>query len=116
MAGVRCACRAPSTRRRHNPGMWKRMKVAVIGGAGKIGQQLVRELLGPPDGPPAHEVTVFDRVAGPPPPGVRYLIGDHGDLGQVIAAVAGADVLVHLAALVRGYPDPAIFHNNVTGT
>ena len=47
---------------------------------------------------------------------MRYLIGDHGDLGQVIAAVAGADVLVHLAALVRGYPDPAIFHNNVTGT
>jgi UDP-glucose 4-epimerase len=92
------------------------MKIAVIGGAGKIGEQLVRELLGTSDIRAAHDVTVFDRMAGPALPGVRYLIGDHGDLGQVVAAVAGAEVIVHLAALVRGYPDPVIFHSNVTGT
>jgi UDP-glucose 4-epimerase len=92
------------------------MKVVVIGGAGKIGQHLVRELRDGAGGREVHEVTVFDRVRGPELPGVRSLVGDHTDLGQVVAAVAGADVLVHLAALVRGYPDPVIFQNNVAGT
>jgi nucleoside-diphosphate-sugar epimerase len=92
------------------------MRVVVIGGAGKIGLWVVRELLDASAGRAAHEVTVFDRVAGPATSGVRYLTGDHRDLGQVLGAVAGADVVVHLAAVFRQATPDTIFHNNVLGT
>jgi nucleoside-diphosphate-sugar epimerase len=92
------------------------MRVTVIGGAGKIGQWLVRALRDEAGGRTAHEVTVFDRVAGPSMPGVRYVAGDHCDLGQVSEAVAGAECVVHLAALVRGHPDHVTYQNNVVGT
>ena len=62
------------------------MKILVTGGVGKVGQWVVRKLL---DGP-AHEVTVFDRVAGPERGVVKYLVGDVQDLGQVMEAMDGS--------------------------
>lgn len=71
------------------------MKILVTGGVGKVGQWVVRELL---DGP-AHEVTVLDRAPGPERGAVKYLAGDVQDLGQVMEAMYGADVVIHLAAI-----------------
>ena len=86
------------------------MKVTVTGGTGKLGQWLVRELLAPDDRGTAHEVTVLDRVSGPEQPGVRYLVGDVEDLGQVYGAIAGSDAVIHLAAV----PRPGMVTENVT--
>jgi nucleoside-diphosphate-sugar epimerase len=95
------------------------MKVVVIGGSGKIGQWIVRELLDDAEGRQAHEVTVFDRVAGPDAGRVRYLTGDHRDLGQVVGAVAGAEAIIHLAATILPpfgtATNDVLFENNVLG-
>ena len=90
------------------------MKILVTGGIGKVGQWVVRELLNNP----AHEVTVFDRVSGPERAAVRYLAGDVQDLGHVMEAMAGADSVVHLAAIHN--PNIATagvtYQTNVVGT
>ncbi len=86
------------------------MKVTVTGGVGKLGQWVVRELLAPDEQGTTHEVTVLDRVAGPEQPGVRYLVGDVEDLGQVYGAIAGAEAVIHLAAV----PRPGMVTENVT--
>ena len=69
------------------------MKVVVTGGAGKAGRWVVRELA------PAHDVTVFDRLPGPTGESIRNLPGDVVDLGDVMGALAGADAVIHLAAI-----------------
>src|SRR5688500_1968583 len=96
------------------------MKVVVTGGLGKIGHWVVRELTN--DGSQSHEVLVLDRVpgpqAGPFQQGlVRYVLGDTADLGQVMGALAGADAVIHLAALpAPGYAtNDVTFHINVLG-
>ena len=94
------------------------MKILVTGGAGKVGQWVVRELLNVDGGKAGHEVTVLDRVAGPEAPGLKYLIGDVQDLGQVFEAVIGCDAVIHLAAIKN--PNVATtkvtFETNVVGT
>ena len=97
------------------------MRVVVTGGLGKIGQWVVKELTSNAEQP--HEVIVFDRVPGPQQGPfqqgpVRYVIGDTLDLGQVLGALAGADAVVHLAALpAPGYTtNDVTFHTNVLGT
>ncbi|HLY65977.1 MAG TPA: NAD(P)-dependent oxidoreductase [Chloroflexota bacterium] len=97
------------------------MRVVVTGGSGKIGQFVVRALVGDADGRTPHEVTVFDRIAGPAVEGVRYLIGDVRDLGQVVGALANAQAVIHLA--ISGPPpspthatSEVTFGTNVMGT
>lgn len=93
------------------------MRIVVTGGAGKIGRWVVRELLGA-DSRQSHEVVVFDRAPLPPEPGLRSLVGDICDLGQVFGALAGADAVVHLAAVGRPgiATDDVTFRTNVVGT
>ena len=90
------------------------MKILVTGGVGKVGQWVVRKLLDSP----AHEVTVFDRVPGPERGAVKYLVGDVQDLGQVMEAIYGAEVVIHLAAIHN--PNIATasvtYQTNVVGT
>src|SRR2546427_10200550 len=90
------------------------MKILVTGGNGKVGQWVVRELLNHP----AHEVTVFDRMPGPERGTVKYLAGDVQDLGQVTEAMAGADSVIHLAAIHNPNIAPAgvTYQTNVVGT
>jgi nucleoside-diphosphate-sugar epimerase len=71
------------------------MKLLITGGAGKVGQGIVRELLNNP----AYEITVLDRTPGPERGPVKYLSGDIQDLGQVMEAMAGAEAVIHLAAI-----------------
>lgn len=89
------------------------MKVIVTGGQGELGRYIVRELANA-----GHEITVFDRIAGPEAGPVRFLAGEIQDLGQVFGAVAGADVVVHLAAVRRlgVATDDVTFRTNVLGT
>src|SRR5919201_47143 len=70
------------------------MKILVTGGRGKVGQFVVQELVNS-----GHEITVFDRVAGPERGTVKYLVGDVQDLGQVMEAMQGTEAVIHLAAI-----------------
>jgi nucleoside-diphosphate-sugar epimerase len=90
------------------------MKVLITGGAGKVGQWVVRELLNSKD----YEITVLDRTPGPERGPVKYLVGDVQDLGQVMEAISGAEAVIHLAAIHN--PNIATttvtYQTNVVGT
>jgi nucleoside-diphosphate-sugar epimerase len=94
------------------------MKIVVTGGQGKIGRFVVNELTDGSGGRIAHEVTVFDRVPGPEQGPIRYITGDIQDLGQVFGVLAGADAVIHLAAVHREgiTTDDVTFRTNVMGT
>ena len=90
------------------------MKLLITGGAGKVGQGVVCELLNNP----AYEITVLDRVPGPERGPVKYLVGDIEDLGQVMEAMIGAEAVIHLAAIHNPLiaPTSVVYQTNVVGT
>ena len=94
------------------------MKVVVTGGLGKLGQYVVRALTDSTDGREGHQVTVFDAVKGPEDGPVYYLPGNVLDLGQVFEALAGADAVIHLAAIRKHgiATNDLVFRTNVMGT
>ncbi len=71
--------------------------VLVTGGSGFVGANLVTELLDR-----GHRVRSFDRVPSPLPPHERFqtVVGDITDTGDVAAAVAGVDTVIHTAAII----------------
>jgi UDP-glucose 4-epimerase len=72
------------------------MKVLVLGGNGFIGSHIVDGLISA-----GHRVRVFDRgseLYRPPLAGVEYHLGDFGDAESVATAVAGMDIVYHLAS------------------
>jgi nucleoside-diphosphate-sugar epimerase len=70
------------------------MKIVVTGGAGNLGRWVVQRLA-----KADHEVLVLDRVKGEMIAGVRYVLGDTEDLGQIYGALAGCDAVLHLAGI-----------------
>ncbi len=99
-------------------------RVLITGGAGHIGQNLVKRLLA--DGV---AVTVFDNLSSGRrkdmdpflgSPGFRFIFGDVRELPALIRSMPGHDVVFHLAAngdIPRGRTDPACdFENNTVGT
>jgi nucleoside-diphosphate-sugar epimerase len=82
------------------------MKILITGGAGYIGSTLTPVLLGQ-----GHQVRVFDQLDGGghgllaccANPGFSFIQGDIGDEPALASALEGADVIIHLAAVV-GYP------------
>jgi nucleoside-diphosphate-sugar epimerase len=94
------------------------VKVTVTGGLGKLGQHVVKALVDTSRGREAHRVTVLDRALGPERPGVHYLVGNVEDLGNVMGALAGADAVIHLAAIPHpvNTPNEVTFRVNVMGT
>ena len=89
------------------------MKITITGGSGKVGTYLIPGLLSS-----NHQVTIFDQFA-PSVKGVRWVRGNLQDLGEVLSGLAGADVVVHLAAYPIPYRevlDHVLFSNNVIGT
>ena len=94
------------------------MKIVVTGGSGKIGQWIVRELVSDASGSAPHEVTVFDRARRSDDVGVRFLLGDILDLGQVFGALAGAEAVIHLAGIPTHSvaPNEDTFRINAMGT
>jgi nucleoside-diphosphate-sugar epimerase len=89
------------------------MRIAVTGATGRIGGYVVRALR------PDHEVIGFDRqLPAEPVPGVRYMRGDHADLGHIYALLTGADAVIHLSAITNPNQDPpeVVFGRNILGT
>jgi nucleoside-diphosphate-sugar epimerase len=94
------------------------MHVVVTGGLGKLGRYVVRALLDASDGREPHRVTVLDQTRAAVPDGVRLLTGDVLDLGQVFGALAGADAVIHLAAVPQPGTvlDDVVFRTNTLAT
>ena len=90
------------------------MRVVVTGGNGKLGRFVVRDLRDH-----GHDVLSVDaRLPADPEPGIRHRQVEMADLGQVVGALAGADAVVHLAAIPHpfSHPDEVVFRNNVGAT
>ena len=96
------------------------MKITVTGGAGFIGANLARELLGR-----GHEVTVLDdlstgRAQNLDGLSVQFVDGSILDDASLDAALAGSTSVVHLAArpsVPKSVVDPVTSHTvNATGT
>ncbi len=88
------------------------MRVAVTGAAGRLGSATVAALLAQ-----NHEVVGIDQtlIANRD---VRRIRLDLRDLGQTYGALAGADVVIHLAAIAApvGLPPELVYATNVLST
>ena len=93
------------------------MKVVITGSRGKVGRAAVRRFV-----EAGHDVLgvdlarpVFD--AGEVVPG-RYVMADLTDAGSAFAVVAGADAVVHVAAIPQptGNPTHVVFQTNLMST
>ncbi len=73
------------------------MKVAVTGAAGFLGTNLLHQLV-----ERGHEVTAIDRVrpSGAADPAVTWVSGDVLDPESMCSALAGAEVVYHLVAVI----------------
>jgi nucleoside-diphosphate-sugar epimerase len=90
------------------------MKIAVTGGSGKIGRAITE--MGLAQG---HAVVSIDRVAPTAPlPGVTYHVADCADYDALVAAFAGCDAMIHMAAIPHPMNDPnhIVHNNNVVGS
>ena len=88
------------------------MIVVVTGGSGKAGRAIVRDLVDH-----GHDVLSVDR--DPPKEAVsRVRIVDVTDLGQTFEALAGADAVIHLAAIPMPifFTEWDTFRTNVSST
>jgi len=98
---------------------WAQMRVFVAGGAGFIGSHVSRALL-----EAGHQVTVFDNLSNGRrdlvPPAAAFVRGDLKQEQRLAAALAGHDVVIHLAAFVAvptSIERPVAFaENNVVNT
>ena len=89
------------------------MRVLVTGGSGRLGQQVLHELVGH-----GHEVVNADRR----PPGAAglgpYREVELSDVGHVAGALSGCDAVVHLGAIptANSHPNEVVFGNNTRAT
>ncbi len=96
------------------------MRIAVTGAAGRLGRHVVTRALDA-----GHEVIAIDlpaavegqQCADEHVGGVEWRSADVTDLEEVRAALAGAQGVVHLGALIHPrYPEPLVTRTNVDGT
>ena len=101
------------------------MKIAVTGGRGRIGRAITQGALAK-----GHSVVNIDRIdpatapaegetSQPLPEGdVRYVTADVGNYDDLLAAFAGCDAVIHMAAIPAPFrhPDHVVHNNNVTGS
>jgi len=85
------------------------MKVAVTGGAGRIGEAVIEELTSH-----GHEVVCID-LKEPDRRLCPARVADTTDFGHVVQVLRGADAVVHLAAIPYAgkHPDTQVFSTNV---
>jgi nucleoside-diphosphate-sugar epimerase len=94
--------------------------VVITGGAGFLGQALLRELSEPGSLLPCREIRVFDIKPASETKDRRtlYIRGDVRDYQALRRAIDGADIVFHLAALVDWgtHPKQTLYDVNVGGT
>ena len=85
------------------------MKIVVTGSSGKFGQYVVKNLTAA-----GHDVLGVDRVADPSLQAAR--VCDLSCMADLLEAFAGAEALIHLAAIPAPnlVPDNVTFNNNVS--
>ena len=84
----------------------------MTGASGKAGRAVVRDLL-----EHEHEVLAVDLVS-PAEPSAASLLADLTDFGQVVECLAGADAVVHLAAIPASgiHTEETTFRTNALST
>jgi len=90
------------------------MKIAVTGGSGGIGRAITD--IGLAQG---HRIVSIDRVAPADPlDQVTYVLADAADYDALVAAFAGCDAMIHMAAIPHPMADPnhIVHNNNVVGS
>ncbi|WP_160725160.1 NAD-dependent epimerase/dehydratase family protein [Bacillus sp. USDA818B3_A] len=87
-------------------------KVVVTGGSGLLGRDVIKEFLNN-----GYDVVNAD-MKNPKEALCRTVITDLTNLGEVYGVLAGADAVVHLAAIPVAYshPNEVTFQNNVLST
>jgi nucleoside-diphosphate-sugar epimerase len=92
-----------------------RMKIAVTGGTGRIGAEIVRQALDRGD-----EVVSIDRAPSgiAARQGLHEVVADVVDYDALVAAFKGCDAVIHMAAIPSpGHdPDHIVHNNNVVGS
>jgi len=88
------------------------MKIAVTGGNGDMGRNLIPYLL-----EQNHTVVSIDRALPATHiyvPGINFVVADTRDFGQFVASIRGCDALIHLAAIRSpvNNPDPVVYADN----
>ena len=86
--------------------------IVVTGGAGRLGQLAVAELLAH-----GYQVLAVDRIR-PSALQCRFLQADLANAGEVLDVLAGSDAVLHLGAIPgpTSHPQRATFENNVLST
>ncbi len=94
------------------------MKIAVTGGSGDLGRDLVPYLL-----EQGHSVVSLDRAlppatAAPRHPGLNCMVADVRNFGEIVACLRGCDAVVHLAAHRSPLlsPDTVVYSDNTAGS
>ncbi|MEU4620046.1 NAD-dependent epimerase/dehydratase family protein [Actinoplanes sp. NPDC023801] len=87
------------------------MHIAITGGAGVLGRNLIQRLI-----TEGHSVTSLDLTFVPQLTNYRQIIGDIRNPGDVRSAITGADVVIHAAAALPSYKPQQIRSISVEGT
>ena len=92
------------------------MKIAVTGGSGGIGRAITDLALAQD-----HQIVSIDRVVPAEPlthANVSYVQADAADYDALVAAFAGCDAMIHMAAIPHPMKDPnhVVHNNNVVGS
>lgn len=90
------------------------MKIAVTGGSGGIGRAITDMALAQ-----GYSIVSIDRVVPTEPlPQVTYIQADAADYDALVAAFAGCDAMIHMAAIPHPMADPnhIVHNNNVVGS
>lgn len=92
------------------------MKIALTGSSGGIGRAIVTEALRQ-----GHTLVCIDRVAAPETEetkNLHFIQADMDEYEKLVAAFAGCDAVIHMAAIPSPgrHPDHVVHNNNVVGS
>jgi nucleoside-diphosphate-sugar epimerase len=89
------------------------VRIVITGAGGRLGRSVVAMAMAQ-----GHSVVAIDRSAFDGPAGAQSLVLDLSDYPQLLAAVDGADALIHLAAYISpdAAPEPLVHNGNVVSS
>lgn len=92
------------------------MKIALTGSSGGVGRAIITEAR-----KQGHDLVCIDRVAAPETEETRdlhFIQADMDEYDKLVAAFAGCDAVIHMAAIPSPgrHPDHVVHNNNVVGS